>query len=87
MNNLSRVYANQGRFDEAIVTATQAVGFFEMVGDPGRAAVLKKNLGKHYRKLGKKDLARQSFVEAIDLFAKAHDVSGEVATQADLRRA
>jgi tetratricopeptide (TPR) repeat protein len=85
LNNLSRVYVAQERLEQAVVTATQAAEYFEIVGDLAKTGIAKQNLGKFYRKLGKNDLARETFVEAIELFAKINDASGEAAVRTDLK--
>jgi tetratricopeptide (TPR) repeat protein len=83
-NNLVAVQIPQGAYEEAIASATQAAHYFQMGGDLARAAVAQQNLGNHYRRVGKVDLAREYYTEAIALFSRAHDAEGEVAARGEL---
>jgi tetratricopeptide (TPR) repeat protein len=83
-NNLLRVHMAQGEFEAAVKMASQATHYFEMGGNLRGAALAQQNLAKAYRKLGKPQLARECYDDAITLFTNAGDNGAAQALRAEV---
>ena len=77
-NNLANAYMRQGRVDEAIQTARQAIAIEPTYG------VAHYNLGNLYAQQGKLELAQRHFEEALQLYpnyADAHSNYGQLVAE------
>jgi tetratricopeptide (TPR) repeat protein len=77
LNNLVRVYQNTARLDDAIASSRQSFELLMQLGELYKAAVVKRNLGRLYRRVKDNTQAANTFQEAEKLFEQI-DAKDEV---------
>ena len=84
MNNLARIRASQGKLQDAIASAREAIGLFDAMHDLYDAAQVRQNLAKYLRRAGQEVEARKIMTEAAAAYAQLGKHEAAARCQADL---
>jgi tetratricopeptide (TPR) repeat protein/CHAT domain-containing protein len=84
LGNLGSVYAQQGRWEEAIANYEKALEIFRALGDRQGEAQTLGNLGSVYAQQGRWEEAIANYEKALEIFRALGDRQGEAQTLGNL---